>query len=169
MTTPVRRTGPLLLSAAAVAGGVVGWLLQVGLTAGGSPTFVPAATLWAVLFVLAGAVLVLGWPVRRSVHGRQKVRRRVDPFYAMRVLVLAKASSLTGALLAGASAALVVWSVSRPDLPFAPAFWPDVVTFAGAVALLAAGLTVETWCRIPPEDRAELPTKAVPGTAEQHR
>ena len=40
-----------------------------------------------------------------------------------------------------------------------PAFWPDVLTGVGALALCVAGLVVEWWCRIPPQDRAEQPDR----------
>jgi hypothetical protein len=147
----VGRTSPVALIGIAIAGAAVGWLLQVGLTAGGSPSFIPPATLYSVLFILAFGLLLLGRPVRRLVRG--KARRPVDPFFAMRVLVLAKASSLTGALLVGVAGALVAYSVSRADSIATPGFWPDLLTGVGAIALGVAGLVVEWWCRIPPEDR----------------
>lgn len=155
----MKRTSPLALVGIAVAGAVIGWLLQVGLVAGGSPSLIPPATLYSVLFILAFGLLLLGRPVRRLVRGT--ARRPVDPFFAMRVLVLAKASSLTGALLVGAAAALVVWTVTRVTGIATPGFWPDVLTGVGALVLAVAGLIVESWCRIPPEDRAEQPDRTV--------
>lgn len=149
----MRRTSAAALLVVAVAGGAIAWLVQVALASGGAPSFVPPATLWTVLFVVAVALPILGWPVRRTVRG--KAAKRVDPFYAMRVLVLAKASSLVGALLAGAGVVLVVYAVSRVGAVQTPAFWPSVLTAGGALALGAAGLVVELWCRIPPEDRTE--------------
>jgi hypothetical protein len=153
----VRRTTAPLLIVAVLLGAVVGWLLQIALAASGSATFTPTATLWAALFAIAVIVIVLGVPVRSTVRGKRE--RAVDPFYAMRVLVLAKASSLTGALLAGFAAALVVYALTRAGVPVTPAFVPDVVTVIAALALLIAGLVVESWCRIPPEDHQELPSR----------
>jgi hypothetical protein len=155
----VRRTSPVALVGIAIAGGVIGWLLQVGLTAGGAPSFQPPATLYSVLFILAFGLVLLGRPVRRHVRG--KAGRRVDPFYAMRVLVLAKASSLAGALLVGAAAAFLGYAVSRTGSIGVAAFWPDVLTGVGALALCVAGLVVEWWCRIPPQDRADQPDRTV--------
>jgi hypothetical protein len=155
----VRRTSPFALVGIAIAGGVLGWLLQVGLAAGGAPSFQPPATLYSVLFILAFGLLLLGRPIRRLVRGRTK--RPVDPFYAMRVLVLAKASSLTGALLVGVAAALLGYAVSRTGSFAVPAFWPDLLTGVAALALCVAGLVVEWWCRIPPQDRAEHPSSTV--------
>ena len=149
----MRRTSPFALIVIAIVGAVVGWLLQVGLTASGAPTVIPPATLYSVLFILAFGLLLLGRPVRRLVRG--KSQRPVDPFYAMRILVLAKASGLTGALLVGAAASFLGYAISRAGSAAVPAFWPDVLTGVGALALCIAGLIVEWWCRIPPQDRAE--------------
>lgn len=149
----MKRTSPVALGGIAVAGAAIGWLLQVALTSGGAPSFNPPATLYSVLFILAFGLVLLGRPVRRLVRGTAK--RPVDPFFAMRVLVLAKASSLTGALLVGLAAALLGYAVTRTGSFAVPAFWPDVLTGVGALALCIAGLVVEWWCRLPPQDRAE--------------
>ena len=155
----MRRTTAPLLIAAVLVGAVVGWLLQVALAASGSATFTPTPTLYAVLVLIAVLVVLVGVPVRRTVQGRRE--RPVDPFFAMRVLVLAKASSLTGALLAGFAAALVVYALTRAGVPVAPSFVPDLITVVAAIAVLVVGLIVEGWCRIPPEDREDLPSREV--------
>ncbi len=162
----MRRTSAALLFALVVVGGVVGWLLQVGLAAGGSPIFLPPLTSYAVLFVIAVLVLLLGWPVRRSVHGDRAGRARaghrpVDPFYAMRVLMLAKASSITGGLGLGFGLALTAYAVSRVAGIATPAFWPCALLAIGALVLMVAGLIAESWCRIPPEDQADLARRGV--------
>jgi len=153
----MRRTSPVALVGIAIAGAAIGWLLQVGLTSSGATSIQPPVTLYSVLFILAVGLVLLGRPVRRLVRG--KARRPVDPFFATRVLVLAKASSLTGALLVGAAAALLLYAVSRTGSVAVPAFWPDVLTGVGALALCIAGLVVEWWCHIPPQDRAETPDR----------
>lgn len=164
----MRRTSAALLFGLAVIGAVVGWLLQVGLAAGGAPTFVPPLTSYAVLFVIAVLVLLLGWPVRRSVRGDRHHRgdtgagrHRVDPFYAMRVLMLAKASSITGGLGLGFGLALAAYAVSRVGSIATPAFWPSALLGLGALVLMVAGLIAESWCRIPPEDQADLTRSGV--------
>ncbi|MBW4042989.1 MAG: DUF3180 domain-containing protein [Acidobacteria bacterium] len=155
----MRRTSPVALVGIAIVGAAIGWLIQLGLTSSGATSIHPPATLYSVLFVLAVGLVLLGRPVRRLVRG--KARRPIDPFFAMRVLVLAKASSLTGALLVGAAAALLVYAVTRTGTVVVPAFWPDVLTGVGALALCVAGLIVEWWCRIPPQDRAEHPDRTL--------
>lgn len=155
----MRRTSAVALVGIAIAGGAVGWLLQVGLASGGAPSFQPPVTLYSVLFVLAIILVLLGRPVRRLVRG--KAKRPVDPFFATRVLLLAKASGLAGALLVGTAVGLLGYAVSRTGSFSTPAFWPDVLLGLGSLALCIAGLVVEWWCHIPPQDRAEQPDRTL--------
>jgi drug/metabolite transporter (DMT)-like permease len=155
----MRRTSIPVLIALALAGGVVGWLGQLALAARSAPTLTPPLTLFIALFGIAVVVIVLGWPIRQVQRGKRT--RPVDPFFAMRVLVFAKASSLTGALLVGVGAGLVIWALTRGGMPVTPSIWADVLTVAGSLALTVAGLVVEAWCRIPPEDREQAPTQVM--------
>jgi hypothetical protein len=155
----VRRTSIPLILALVLAGAVVGWLGQLALTASSAPTLTPPITLVVALFGIAAIVLALGWPIRQMLRGKRN--RPVDPFFAMRVLVFAKASTLTGALLTGAGLGLTLYGLTRLLAPVLPGLWFDLLTLAGAVAMLAAGMVVETWCRIPPEDRESAPSHAV--------
>lgn len=154
----MRRTSAPVLLGLAVAGGVVGWLLQVGLAASGAPTFIPPLSTWVVLLLVAAAVLLLGWPVRRSVRGDRS--KRVDPFFAMRVLLLAKTASIIGAFGLGFGAALVLYTVSRTGSTATPAFTPSLLLGVASLVMVVAGLIAESWCRIPPEDRAGPPDTA---------
>jgi hypothetical protein len=104
------------------------------------------------LFGIAAIVLVMGWPVRQAVLGKRK--GVIDPFRAMRVLVLAKASSLVGSLLGGANIGILLFLLSRPALPQGSSITAVVIAVVGSAAVLVAGLIVEHWCRIPPEDDA---------------
>ncbi|HEY8589044.1 MAG TPA: DUF3180 domain-containing protein [Naasia sp.] len=145
----MKRTAPGLPVGLAIAGGVIGWLLEVGLASAGSAVLVPP---YSLAVALAGIALVLaaaGWPIRQTVRG--KATRRLDPFRAMRVLLLAKASTLAGALIGGASLAIVLYLLSRPVLPSA-ALPPAIAAVVASLVLVAAGLLVEHWCRVPPED-----------------
>jgi Protein of unknown function (DUF3180) len=149
----VRRTGVVLPTGLAIAGAVVGWLVEIGLAAAGLAALVPPYSL-AVTLVAIGVIVVLaGWPIRQAVRGHST--RRIDPFRAMRVLLLAKASTLAGALLGGAAVGFGVYLLSRPVLPPAASLVPTFVTLAAAIILVVSGLLVEHWCRIPPEDDAE--------------
>jgi hypothetical protein len=154
----VRRTSTPLILALVLVGAAAGWLLQLALAASSAPTLTPPVALIVALFAIAAIVIGLGWPIRQVVRGKRT--RPVDPFFAMRVVVFAKATILTGALLAGAGIGLTVYNLSRLAVPVVPGLWYDLLALAGAAAMLVAGLIVEMWCRIPPEDRETVTARA---------
>ncbi|MCW4385404.1 DUF3180 domain-containing protein [Salinibacterium sp. SYSU T00001] len=141
----------LLLVAVGAAGGL---LAQQALASAGRPTVTPPVSLTIVLVAIGLIVVGLAVPVRRAVRGN---RARVDPFYALRVLVLAKASALAGALLGGAAAGSVVFLLTR-TVPALGSVGYSIGVAVGALILLAGGLIAEEMCRIPPpsdEDEEE--------------
>lgn len=144
------RTRLSTLVALAVGGGGVGWIAEILLVMTGRPALVPPLTLPTTVVALAVVVLALAWPIRQSVRGDRT--RRVDPFRATRVVVLAKASSLSGAVLAGAGAGILAFLVSRPVVADVGAPWLAAASALGAGVLLTAGLVAEYWCTIPPDD-----------------
>lgn len=155
----MRRTSIPVTVALLLAGAVVGWLGQLALSASSSPTLIPPITLFVALVGIAIIVVALGWPIRQLLRGKRA--RPVDPFFATRVLVFAKATTLTGALLTGAAAGLTLYSLTRLLAPVLPALWYDLLTLIGAAAMLGAGLLVESWCRLPPEDHEPAASRAV--------
>jgi hypothetical protein len=151
--SPARAGQVALIAVVATA---ASWLLLDTWTgSGGEPLPLPWTAV-AGTFALAIAVVSLGVPVRRWVAGRRD--RPLDPLYAARAFVLAKAAAFGGAVLTG-------WYVGQ-----ALALLPDVVgarraklllalaAAVGAVAVSAAGLLVQRWCRVPPSDDDEDPT-----------
>lgn len=151
------RLAPLLLVALAV--GVVAFVGLRALEGSGGPPLLLPWTAPAGLFVLAAAVLGAGWPVRRWNRGVRD--RPLDPLRAARTLVLARASSITGAALAGGYAALV--AVLAPTVEVEPRrerLLLALVAVLASAALTGAGLLVERWCRVPPDDSDEPPGAA---------
>ncbi|MBH0008328.1 DUF3180 domain-containing protein [Salinibacterium sp. SWN1162] len=146
----VARTSALHLVTIAAAGAAVGWLLEVLLTASGNPIVLPSIALAVSLFLIAVIVVMLAVPVYRSSRGLRK--ERVNPFFALRVVVLAKASSFSGALLGGAALAVAVYLVSRTVSPGTGTVVTSFVVSGGAVVLLIAGLVAERLCTLPPDD-----------------
>jgi hypothetical protein len=144
----VKRTSPLLLVLLAVVGAVVGGLIELGLSATGRAIVLPPLTLALALAVIGGIVVSLAVPIRRSTRGRTSAP--IDPFYATRVLVLAKASAMTGSLAAGAGLGILVYLLTRSVLPLGSVA-PSVATIVGAAVLLAGGLVAEHLCTIPPD------------------
>ena len=152
------RIGQVLLIA--VASTAVSWLLlDAWAGSGGEPLPLPWTAV-AGTAALAIAVVSLGVPVRRWVSGRRD--RPLDPLYAARAFVLAKAAAYGGAALTG-------WYAGQ-----ALALLPDVVgtrrarfvlallAAVAAVAISVAGLVVQRWCRVPPDDEDEPPDEDPP-------
>lgn len=126
------------------------WLLLDTLAGSGREPLPLPWTAVAGTAALAIAVVSLGVPVRRWVSGRRD--RPLDPLYAARAFVLAKAAAYGGAVLTG-------WYVGQalallPDLIGArrSTFFLALLAAVAAVAISVAGLVVQRWCRVPPSD-----------------
>lgn len=145
----MKHTSPGLLIALLLFGGVAGFGIQTVLAAAGMAKLRPEYTLPASLVVIAALIVVLAVPVRRAVRGPQ--RHPVDPFYATRVVVLAKAGSIAGALLSGTAAGFLVDLLLR-GAPTGDSLARILVSLGGAVLLLVGGLVGEFLCRVPPRD-----------------
>ena len=155
--TPTR---PGVLVAVAVVTGALAYLLADG--AYGSVPDLPAGAPVSLL-VVAVVELVLAKVVRDRVLHRtgsdgRPPRRPLHPLQVARAAVLAKASSMTGALLLGAYGGLFLWVAPRTDVLSAAR---DDVVVSGLSALAAAGLVaaallLERACRVPtpPDDAA---------------
>ncbi len=143
----MKRISPILLLVLALAGGAAGFLLDHALTTAGRATFTPAIALPILFVLLAIAVLAFAWPIRRSV--RSTPRRRVDPFRAVRIAMLARASSLLGGVSAGFGVGLGAYLLSRPITPPLGSISAVVATTFSAVLLTIAAMTAESFCLLP--------------------
>jgi len=81
----------------------------------------------------------------------------LNPLLVARFVLLAKASSLGGALFAGAYAGVAIWAAAERDrLRVADAnLSPALVGLVGALALVVAALVLERACRVPPRPPEE--------------
>ncbi|THG29586.1 DUF3180 family protein [Naasia lichenicola] len=146
----MRRTGIAAPVGLLVVGVAAGWLLQLALAARGFAVIVPPLSLAIALAGIAAIVVAFGWPIRQAVRGTAK--REVNPFQAMRVVTLAKASILAGALIGGAGIGLLLFLVTRPVVSSSYTLVAGLLVIAASAALLICGYLVEQWCRIPPDD-----------------
>ena len=151
----MKRTGATILIVAALAGVVVGFLVDTVLTSAGRPTFVPAASLPTVLVLLGAIVVAVAVPVYRATRGRSD--RRIDPFRALRIAMLAKASSLVGAAATGFALGLLAFVGTRPFTPSLGSLGPIIATAVCGAVLVAAGLVAEQLCTLRTDDEDEHP------------
>jgi ethanolamine transporter EutH len=102
------------------------------------------------LLVAASIVLVLANSTYRTLH---RERRRMDAHRAVRFLLLAKASALVGAIVAGGYLGFAVNFVNQLDvhLPQERVI-RSVCASIAAIVLAVAGLLLERACRIPKDE-----------------
>lgn len=146
MVTPTKVTTILTV---ALVGIVIGALVEFALSATGHPVIILPISLALVLAVLGGIIVSLAIPIRRMIKNPKAPK--VDPLFATRILMLAKACSITGALLAGVGVGAVGYLLTRSFIS-AGAAWQTAATILGASVLLAGGLVAEHFCKVPPSD-----------------
>lgn len=103
---------------------------------------------------------------------RRPGRAPVEPLAVARFVVLAKASSLTGAMFAGFYGGLLLWLlVEQVRQGTAAARTSDLPTAAagvgGALALTAGALWLERACRVPPSRDDDTPGGSRPNGSNQ--
>lgn len=149
----MKRTTYVSLIGFALVGGAVGYLLELILTSRGALAIVPPLTLPVTLLIVAGAVIAFALPVRRALKAETK--KHIDPFYAMRVAVLSKASAMVGALLCGVGLGILVFLVGRPVVPDWNVLGLALAHVFSALILVIAALIAESFCVLPPDDSEE--------------
>ena len=148
----MKLTSVVTLVLFAGAGITIGVLLQVALAQSGQPGVRPPLTLAVVLAAMGVIDILLAWPVRRAAKGTK--RARVDPFFATRVVVLAKASSITGAVLAGSAIGFIAYLLTR-TVPPVGSIGFSTAMLVGACVLMIGGLIAEQMCKLPPDEGEE--------------
>lgn len=151
----MKRTGAGLLIVAAALGVAAGFLLDQALTAAGRATFTPSMTLPILLVLLGAVVIALAIPIRRATRGT--LPGPVNPFWALRVAMLAKASSIVGAVVAGLAGGLALFLLTRPVPPSVGSLGAVIATAVSGAVLVAAGLYAEHLCTIRKDDDDEQP------------
>ncbi|MFB9238493.1 DUF3180 domain-containing protein [Plantactinospora siamensis] len=143
-------TRPASLVVAGLASAALAWLLVSSFYADlPALPWLPAVTLAGLAVLEAYAALTT-----RARIDRRPGREPVEPLTVARYAVLAKASSLVGAIFGGFWAGLVLWLVvertkaASDDLPAA------VAGLVASLCLIAAALWLERACRVPerPDD-----------------
>jgi hypothetical protein len=152
----MRPTSVSVLVVAGLAAAAVAWLLLSAFYASWPP--LP----WLPIIVIAALAVAEGYLAQNTAARVQRKpgAPRVEPLAVARYAVLAKASSLAGALYAGFSAGVLAWLVLEPtraareDVPAA------IGGVAASLALIGAALWLERSCRVPDQhdsDEADRP------------
>lgn len=115
-----------------------------------------------VLYVLAALEVVIAFVVRNRVSDREigSHRGQLHPLTAARVLALAKASAILGAIATGVWAGTLVYLLTQQgDLAAAEHDRPgSIVGVIGGILLVAAALWLEYCCRAPDDPSDDLAT-----------
>jgi Protein of unknown function (DUF3180) len=146
----MKRTHTSTVIAFVLAGIVGGYLGDLAIVSAGANAIVPPLSLPITLTGVAVIVVAFAWPIRRAVKG--KSTKHIDPFRAMRTAVLAKACSLSGALVFGFGLGITLFLITRSVVPSVDTIWLAFATAIGAGLLLAGGLVAEAFCTLPPDD-----------------
>ena len=146
----MKPTRASTLISVAIVAGVAGFALDAALASRRAPTLILSAPLGITLAFIGVALVAMAVPVRR--HARGTAQRRVDPMYATRVVVLAKASSICGALFGAFSLGLLLYLLSRSVLPSLGSSLPNAVAVGGGIVLTVCALVAERMCVVPPGD-----------------
>jgi Protein of unknown function (DUF3180) len=148
----VRPTGWRLLAAlAGIAAVSVFSLVRLAIAVSGALPEIP----WSgavVVWVSAGALFIAALVLRPRLR-RAEGATPMNPFAAARTAALAMAASRTGALLAGGYLGYALLALTDADTEYRRQMAVvGAVTALGGLAMLGAGLLLERFCRIPPED-----------------
>ncbi|WP_193312876.1 DUF3180 domain-containing protein [Georgenia subflava] len=154
----MQRTSWQVLLLLAIGGGLVSYLVLSGLDGRGYlPVPVPMSTALGPA-ALSVVLLWLGRNVRRLVR---RDPTSMTPIGAARVVVLAKASALVGAVLVGYFGAQLVLALENLAAPLPrDQAWAAGLSLVACVVLVGVALLVEWWCRVPPEDDDETPGRS---------
>ncbi len=88
--------------------------------------------------------------------------KRIDPFYAVRILALAKATAVSGALFAGFALSLVLLQATLPVIP--ESIWLNAVALVESILLIVVALIIGRSCKLPEDGEAtEAKANSRPG------
>jgi Protein of unknown function (DUF3180) len=127
-------------------------LVANGMAVPASPTNL-LVTLAAIAVILL-ALSVPIWRYKASLTQYIKGPRpkRVDPFYAVRVVLLAKASAITGSVFVGWHLGAMIAQLSLP-VSFTAALLQNSFGLVASLVLTVAAIVSEQICRLPDEPK----------------
>lgn len=136
-----------------VAGLVAGLSSSQLATSFGYSFLVSPTSMLIVLPVIAIGIYLASYPIFRYRKQAEKYEsgprpNRPNPFFAFRVLLIARAVALTGSLFAGWHLGQLLWLISFSVAPSGLVL-PTVLGLLGSASMLGGGLLGEYNCRAP--------------------
>lgn len=156
-----------LVIAALIAGLVSFGIIRAVVASGGSIPVSPKNLLVSIPLI-AIIELLVAIPIFRYRSQLSKFAttgkrpKRVNPFYAVRMAALAKASAISGALFSGFTLSLVILQLSLPIVP--DSIWQNIVAAVDSIFLTVAAIVIERFCRLPEDGDSAEPKVATEGT-----
>jgi hypothetical protein len=160
------------LLTAAISVGILAYGFCVLLVRSGAQMPVSATTLIGTLIVIPIVLMILALPMfkyrsaikqalAQASDAKKQPVKRVDPFYALRVALLSKAVSLSGAIFGGWHIGVLIAVLSSPQISSA-SVWRTSLALVASVAMVVCGLVVERACKVPPDASSSTDTEASP-------
>lgn len=156
----MKQTQIMTLVAWAISATTAGYLLpQILINSGGSIPISP----WSIVITLpliAIALIIMALPIyryRRAILEIAKTKsitrpKRLNPFYAVRVVLLAKSIAISGSIFSGWHLGVVWLQVTSPVIPSSTL--QNALALIGSLLMTAIALIVERICKIT-EDSAD--------------
>ncbi|HEY7854272.1 MAG TPA: DUF3180 domain-containing protein [Aquiluna sp.] len=116
-------------------------------------------TLIVTMPVIGIAVVLATLPIRRYRNAVENYSsgprpERPDPFYALRALVLSRATALAGTIFVGWHLGALIWLVVFSVAPIGPVTLTSIALL-GSIAMLAGGLIGQSNCKAPRDSDGE--------------
>jgi hypothetical protein len=150
----VKPTKILNLIAWAIPTATAGYLVSKLVTSNGGQ--VPVTPLNLILTLVAISIILVSFALpmlryRRALAEQIKNStaprpKRLNPFYAVRLLLLAKATALSGGLFTGWHLGVIWMQISSPVTT--DSIWQNVFALLASIAMVIVGIIVERICRI---------------------
>lgn len=159
----MKQTQIMTLVAWAVSATTAGYLLPLVLINGGGSIPISPWSIVVTLPLIAIVLSILAVPIyryRRALVEIQKTKsltrpKRLNPFYAVRVVLLAKSIAISGAIFTGWHLGVVWLQVTSPVIPSSTL--QNALALIGSVLMTLVALIVERICKVTQDAAEESP------------
>jgi large-conductance mechanosensitive channel len=150
----VKPTKVLTLLGWVIPAAIAGYLFAKYVVASGGQVPVAPLNLILTFLAIAAILAIFAAPMFRYRKELAQQRKdpaaprpkRLNPFYAVRLVFLAKATAIAGSLFSGWQAGVIWFQISSPVTP--GSVWQNVVAFIAAIIMAVVALIIERICRI---------------------